>query len=191
MILIKDKKHSGELKTKMSHLANSYVNAYKPTKNSLKKHKTLKRLRESRDTVILRPQKGCGTVLLDREEYVKKIYAIINDTSKFKKLPSDPTILREGQLQRFLRTLKNKRLFKDESYDKIYPSGSKPASIYGLPEIHKLNSSKDNLSLCLRKFILQRFGINLLKFQGKRSLPFLCIPIFDNFQQFLIIKKEP
>ena len=36
---LKDKKHSGELKTKMSHLANRYANAYKPTKNSLKKHK--------------------------------------------------------------------------------------------------------------------------------------------------------
>ena len=34
----KDKKHSGELKTKMSHLPNSYVNAYKPTKSSSKKH---------------------------------------------------------------------------------------------------------------------------------------------------------
>ena len=36
----------------MSHLANSYVNAYKPTKNYLKKHKILKRLRESKDIVI-------------------------------------------------------------------------------------------------------------------------------------------
>ena len=116
---LKDKKRSGELKTKMSRLANSYVNAYKPTQNSLKKHKVLKRLRESKDNLILRPDKGCGTVILDREEYVKKIYAIINDTSKFKKLSSDPTILREGQLQRFLRTLKNKGFFTDESYDKI------------------------------------------------------------------------
>ena len=64
--------------------------------------------------------------------------------------------------------MKNKDFLTDESYDKIYPSGSKPASIYGLPEIHKLNSSKDNL-----------------------SHPFLYIPIFDNFQQSLIIKKEP
>ena len=45
---LKDNKHSGELKTKMSHLANSYVNAYKPTKNSLKKHKILKRLRQNK-----------------------------------------------------------------------------------------------------------------------------------------------
>ena len=29
---LKDKKHSDELKSKMSQLANSYVNAYKPTK---------------------------------------------------------------------------------------------------------------------------------------------------------------
>ena len=49
----------------MSHLANSYVNAYKPTQNSLKKHK---RLWGSKNIVILRPDKGCGTVILDREE---------------------------------------------------------------------------------------------------------------------------
>ena len=44
---LKDNKHSGELKTKMSHLANSYVNVYKPIKNSLKKHKIFKRLRQN------------------------------------------------------------------------------------------------------------------------------------------------
>ena len=81
---LKDKKHSVISKTKMSHLANSYVNAYKATKNSLKKYKILKRLREIIDIVILRPDKGCGRATLDREEYVKKIYVIINDTSKFK-----------------------------------------------------------------------------------------------------------
>ena len=57
----------------MSHLANSYVNAYRPTKNYLKKHKILKRLRESKDIVILRSDKGCGIVILDQEEHVKKI----------------------------------------------------------------------------------------------------------------------
>ena len=36
---LKDIKHPVELKTKMLHLANSYVNAYKPNKNFLKKHK--------------------------------------------------------------------------------------------------------------------------------------------------------
>ena len=67
--------------------------------------------------------------------------------SKFKKLSCDPTILRERQLQRFLRTLKNKGFFTDESYDEIYSSGSKPASIYGLLKIHKVNINNNNLSL--------------------------------------------
>ena len=39
---------------------------------------------------------------------LKKCY-----TSNFKKLPLDPTTLREGQLHRFLRTLKNQAFFKD------------------------------------------------------------------------------
>ena len=89
---------------------------------------------------------------------------MVNDTSKFKKLSSDPTILREGQLQRFLRTLKNKGFFTDESYDKIYPSGSKPGSIYGLPKIHKLNINKDNLSLRPIISSIGTYNNNLSKF---------------------------
>ena len=79
---------------------------------------------------------------------MKKIYAIINDTSKFKKLTCDPTMLREGQPQRFSRTLKNKDFSTDHICDKIYPSGSKPELIY-LPKINKLNSNKDNLYVLL------------------------------------------
>ena len=85
--------------------------------------------------VILRPDKGSGTVILNRDEYIKKLSDIISGTSKFKKLSADTTLLREGQLQRFLRKLKNKQLFTKEVYDEICPSGSKPTSIYGLPKI--------------------------------------------------------
>ena len=161
---LKDKKHSVISKTKMSHLANSYVNAYKATKNYLKKYKILKRLREIKDIVILRPDKGCGRATLDREEYVKKIYVIINDTSKFKKPSSDATISREEQLKRFLRTLKNNGFFTDESYGKIYPSDSKPASIHVLPKSHKLNINKDNLYLRPVISSIGTYNYNLSKF---------------------------
>ena len=50
-------------------------------------------------------------------------------------------------MQDFLRKLKNKQFFTKEVYDKIYPTGSKRASIYGLPKIHKLNVQRNNLSL--------------------------------------------
>ena len=66
----------------------------------------------------------------------------------FKKLSADPALLREEQLQRFLRKLKNKQFFTKEVYDKIHPFGSKSASIYDLPKIHKLNIQRNNLPFC-------------------------------------------
>ena len=65
-------------------------------------------LANNNDIVILRPDKGSWTVILNRDDYIKKLFDIISDTSKFKKLPADPTLVREGQLQRFLSKLKNK-----------------------------------------------------------------------------------
>ena len=105
---MRDEKQSGEVKTKISNLNHSYVNSYQPTLHALKKHRILKKLANSKDIVILRPDKGSGTVILNKDEYIKKLSDIIRDTSKFKILSADPTLLREGQLQRFLRKFKNK-----------------------------------------------------------------------------------
>ena len=120
---LRDEKQSGEVKTKISNLAHSYVNSYKATLHALEKHRVLKRLANNKDIAILRPDKGSGTVVLIRDEYIKKLSDIISDTSNCKKLSADPTLLREGQLQRFLRKLKNKQFFSNEVYDKIYPFG--------------------------------------------------------------------
>ena len=56
-ILSRDLKYenqSGELKASLSNLANNYWSTYKPTKNTLKKHRILKRLRLNKDIVITR-----------------------------------------------------------------------------------------------------------------------------------------
>ena len=58
--------------------------------HALKKHRNLKRLANNKDIVILRPDKGGRTVILNRDEYIKKLSDIISDTSKIKKLPADP-----------------------------------------------------------------------------------------------------
>ena len=140
---LRDEKQSSEVQTKISNLAHSYVNNYKPTLHALKKHRILKRSVSNKDIVVLRPDEGSGTVVLNRNDYVSKLFDIISDTSKFKKLPADPTLLREGQFQYFLR-----KLFEKEVYDKIYPYSSKPSSVYSLPKIRKLNLQRNNLSLC-------------------------------------------
>ena len=65
------------------------------------------------------------------------MYKILNDNTKFKVLDKDPTLYWEGQLQRKLLNCKKKGFSTDSVYTKVYPNGSKPARIYGLPKMHK------------------------------------------------------
>ena len=44
---------------------------------------------------------------MDRDVYIWKILEIIKDCTKFKELSADPTVIREGQLKRFLRYMKD------------------------------------------------------------------------------------
>ena len=125
------------LQAQLLHLANSYVYNYQPSRSNLTKHRILKKLRDDKETVILRPDKGSGVVGLNRSDYEKSIKNLINDKTKFKELSEDATIKRESKLQRFLRTLKNSKCLDNLDYEKIYPSGSSPAKIYGSPKMHK------------------------------------------------------
>ena len=90
-------------------------------------------LKKNKYIVITKPNKGNGVVILDRKLYDNAIQEII---SKFEKLNEDPTLKREASLQRFLRKLKQKNVFNENEYDKLYPSGSAPArSSYGTPKM--------------------------------------------------------
>ena len=85
-------------------------------------------------------------VIVDRIYYMSSMYEIVNDTPKFLRLRSDPTICRENKLQRFLRSLKSLVFFTKDVYDNIYPCQSKPARIYGNPKTHKLKCKTDMLT---------------------------------------------
>ena len=89
----------------------------------------------------MKPDKGNGVVILDRKLYHNAIQELFSDISKFEKLNEDPTLKREALLQRFLCKLKQKNFFNENEYDKLYPSGSAPARIYGTPKIHKFSPS--------------------------------------------------
>ena len=120
---------------------------YKPP-HILHQHCVLQNLRKNKDIVITKPNKGNGVVILDRKLYNNAIEGIIPDTSKFEKLNEDPTLKREASLQRFLCKLKQKNFFNEIEYDKLYPSGSAPACIYGTPKMHKFSSSDSFPKLC-------------------------------------------
>ena len=104
--ILKSPLNTGKLATELSHLAHTYVSSYRPKASDLKKHRILKELRKNKNIVILRRDKGDGVVISDRVEYDKGLFKIINDTTKFRVLTSDPTLTREGKLQRYLRELR-------------------------------------------------------------------------------------
>ena len=104
---LKSEESKSQIKAHLSYLANSYFYTYK----FLRQHRVFRNLRKNKDIVITKPDKGNGVVILDRKLYDSAIQEIIPDTSKFEKLNEDPTLKREALLQRFLRKLKQKKLF--------------------------------------------------------------------------------
>ena len=83
-----------------------------------KKHGILKKLRGNKDIVTTHPDKGNGVIIMNRKDYDKAIFDILENNSKFKKLKKDPTLLKEGQFQRFIRTFDEASLIK--THMKIY-----------------------------------------------------------------------
>ena len=105
------------------------------------KHRVLRNIRKNKDTVLIKPDKGNWVVILDRKLYNNGIEEIIWDTSKFERLNEDPNLKRKASLQRCLPKLKQKIVFNEIEYDKLYPSGSAPAQIYGTSKIRKFSPS--------------------------------------------------
>ena len=65
--------------------------------------------------------------------------------------------------------------FNEIEYDKLYPSGSAPARIYGTPEMHKFSSS--DLFTKLRPIVS---SIGTLNFNLARFLRDLLSPLVPN-----------
>ena len=82
--------------------------------------------------MITRPDQRNGVVVMDRTSLTNLISA-----------SEDPTKLRGGQLQRYLRELKNKQFLDDATYECIYPSGSQPSRLHGTPKVHKIKSNSE------------------------------------------------
>ena len=92
--------------------------------------------------MIFRLEKRSGIVILDKTFYVEKISEVISDVNKFKKLNEDPALTREGQLQPFLRKVKDKGLFDNNTrLAKFLPELLNPV----IPNEH---FAKDSFSFC-------------------------------------------
>ena len=161
---LKSEEIKSQIKVHLLHLANSYFYNYKPSPCILCQHRFLRNLRNNKDIVITKPDKGSGVVILDQKLYNNAIEEIISDTSKFEKISEDPTLKCNASLQHFLCKLKQKKFFNQIEYDKLYPSSSASAHIYGIPKMHKFSSSDSFPKLRLIVSSIGTFNYNLARF---------------------------
>ena len=113
----------------------------------------------------LRPGKGNGIVILNKKDFICGMNNIINDRSKFKLLTADSSSLRERKLQWFLRKLKNEGCFNEDVHKSVYPTGSGPARMYGLPKLHKIVDFLPAFRPILSS--IRTYNYQLAKFIGK------------------------
>ena len=102
----------------------------------------LKNLSENKDIIITRPDKGKGTVIMEKSDYLTKMDNILNDDTKFLKLgkPEYATIFKvEDKINRFLKHLKDDNTISESTYQSLYSTGGSYGTLYGLPKVHKAN----------------------------------------------------
>ena len=104
----------------------------------------IKTLKEDNTHVVLTADKGVAMVVMDKNSYVDKCMALLQDTNVYQPC-RDLTGQIHRQVQATLRKLKGKH-GKDHQwvqlqYKQLLPTGnsSPPARFYGLPKIHKAN----------------------------------------------------
>ena len=116
-------------------------------------------------TIIFQvPDKGKGTVVLNKVDYVNKVTSILEDHSKFKEIgePKFSIIFSvETKINTFLRYLKNNGIISETTYQCLYSTGGSYGVMYGLPKIHKegtpirpILTSYDTPNYKLAKFLV-------------------------------------
>ena len=138
--------HLSALKARLSDVAHAYCGSpldwgdFLMTKGSCKAQ-AIKALRSNDDINITKPDKGSGDVILNKNDYNRKMGMILNDTTKFLNLgpvdSNDDTAKIESRIQRRLLQLKKDNLISQNVYDAIRPTGSQRPRMYGLPKTHK------------------------------------------------------
>ena len=100
----------GSVKARLKDIAYSGFQSYSRSHAlfSQEELNTLKDLRNDGSIVTMKPDKGNGVVILNKDEYHKKMDEILADTSKFELLDDDavkPTLKRENQVKALLKKL--------------------------------------------------------------------------------------
>ena len=98
---------------------------------------TIRQLRADRDHMILNADKGIALVLVDRQDYIKMVRKLLEDTATYRPIQTDPTSKHKAKLINILKNIKAETGMSDNIYRRMYPTGASSPKFYGLLKIHK------------------------------------------------------
>ena len=123
-------------KTALKYFAYNYLDL--DVTQFISDNKITKLLRKLKDKcLILKPNKGEGIVLVNRDDCNNSLENLFNDTSKIQLLDDDPTIRNLSTAQSYLNTLYNRQKITLEDKDAMRPKFAQVGRAHGLPKIHK------------------------------------------------------
>ena len=109
-----------------------------PSSNISKGERTALTKLKKDDTIIILPaDKGRATVIMDTEDYNKKIEEQLGDTNTYTPLAKDPSNKYKNKLINILRDWKRNEAILQELYWELYPDTNESPKVYRTPKIHK------------------------------------------------------
>ena len=100
----------------------------------------LRELKRDRDYIVLTADKGVAMVIMDRQDYINKANRLLNQGT-YKSIAKDPTSSIKNKLINILKRVKTKTGLDSNTYKSMYLTGCVPPKFYGLPKIHKPDTS--------------------------------------------------
>ena len=96
----------------------------------------LKSLQQNDNIIILPADKGRATVILNKEDYIRKCNEHL-ENGPYIKIKEDPTNSVVTKITSKLSVLRDNKLIDQQQYLKLKPTGLQPSRSYGLPNIQK------------------------------------------------------
>ena len=136
-------------KNELRNIALSSFNVYNKKNHKFEnltqdEHQAFLELLELENIIIQKGDKGNVVVLVNKKDYIDKIEGILNDPLKFRKTNLNKTfkevnylVDKEAEINKFLKSLRDKGVFDKQEIDRLKPHGSQPGVLYGLCKVHK------------------------------------------------------
>lgn len=128
------------IRAKVTNVITNYK--FQPAHNNYLRHlflKTKKFFKNHEDILITKADKGNITVIIKKEDYLKKSLDILSDNNYYKILPRDPTSTFQQKANQIVTKLKNNKTISPEEAKKMTIYNQTCPKFYGLPKIHKPN----------------------------------------------------